>query len=135
MKKLFFLIIPLTLVVFSSIDISQKKTFPEGKYYGHIPQYAIFINLTKDVAVADWFLIDKFPREHFSDTLLLNIRDSNKWDGCLSSIVKENNKLYFESTFYCYLQRKRVKIKLNEKYYNTYCDRFKSIFKQRSIAD
>lgn len=135
MNKLLFLIIYLILTAYMFIDISQKKTISEGKYYGHLPQYAIFVNIQKDVVIADWFLIDKFPREHFSDTLLLNIKDYNKWEGCLSSIVKENNKLYFESTFYCYLQRKRVRIRLNEKYYNTYCDLYKSIFKKRHNAD
>ena len=110
----------------SRVLLNDTNNLMEGNYYGDKFLYSVFIKITKDSAIVDWFYIDKCPLKTFTDTIIINRKDSNKWQGKVAAIIKEKNRLYFEAkSHFSPDEIIRIRIQLNEEEYKK-CEIYKN---------
>lgn len=116
MKRI--LLVTIIFVSISCHKIKFSKNYVEGKYFGNKSQYSVFVNVENGKAIANWVLIDKFPRNLFTDTLYIGIENNNQWIGRFSKMSYENKQLYIECpNFYFKNELLKTKIKPNERKY------------------
>ncbi|NLL29289.1 MAG: hypothetical protein GX259_10910 [Bacteroidales bacterium] len=125
------------LVIVAIISISCQNTkffnkFDDGKYCGSKPQYLVYVNIKGGKAVANWVLIDKFPRNLYTDTLSVGIDANSLWTGKFSKMNCKNNRLYIECpNFYFKNEMLKVRLRHNESRYLKNSDLLKTAFLNR----
>ena len=108
--------------------LEDNYSIPEGNYHGRLPQYEIFVKVTKDTAIAEWILIDKSPRGLYTDTLSKFRNDNNNWQGNFSSIINKRKRIYIECpNFYYKNEMLKTRIRLNNDCFDDYYDLIKGI--------
>ena len=102
---------------------------PNGFYTGSNGFETIaYVAIDKNSAIADFILFDKFPRELFSDTLVLDEK-TNDFFGRFCKLHQINYKIHLTTidTLRIFGRTINIEISLNEKYYTEVIDEYKNL--------
>lgn len=124
MKPLMIILVLLAFNKCKSNEICYNSDkLSDGFYYGSVFNVDVFIKISGDTAIAEWFYVEVIPRESFTDTLIINNVETYRWSGKTSSINKNKNQIYFETKRPYYpkkIMRVKIKLTVDDSYKKTY---------------
>lgn len=104
----------------------QLAVIPNGYYHGNDKLFTnVFVDVRGNLAIADFILFDKFPRELITDTLLYNA-DSLAFLGQTSRIAVIDKNIYISSQGQIFGKKIKLKITNNKTHYEEHINEYKN---------
>ncbi len=104
---------------------ADSVKMPPGYYTGSDKLFTIvFLKVTGDTAIADFIMVQKFPRDLHADTLVYD-GSNNTWKGKNTRLYQERNSYFINSSQPMF--QGRIRIKSNETYYKKELDNHKNL--------
>jgi hypothetical protein len=106
------------------LTVAHGQTASSNFYKGHVFFVEVFITVSQDTAIAEWYYLDG-PCQAFSDTLIANKNDSKEIIGKKSQIFYNSKGCMYFKTTIPYTPPKIVHVKMNLD--NNYKKRYEKI--------